>query len=106
MIGKWFKTVMYKEGWGTARNQVIVIRFFSVYSSYFYCGLEAASSDCTSGDDHSNGNKRKFGDNFGCDSSSGNMNDLSGNIPSSFLIQRSEEVLKMLEEDETWSSSN
>ena len=82
---------------------MIVICFSSVYSSYFYRGLLGISSDCTSGDDHSNGNKRKFGDNFGCDSSSGNMNDQSGNIPSSFLIQRSEGFLEMLEEDETWS---
>jgi len=44
MIGKWFKTVMY-QGWGTARNQVIVIRFFSVYSSYFYCGLVGIAFD-------------------------------------------------------------
>jgi hypothetical protein len=102
MIGKWFKTVMY-QGWGTARNQVIVIRFFSVYSSYFYCALEATSSDCTSGDDHSNGKKRKFSSDSSSDSSNGNMNTQSGNIPSSFLIQRSREVLKMLEEDETWS---
>jgi hypothetical protein len=48
------------------------------------------------------------GDNFGCDSSSGNMNYLNtqtGRIASSFLIQRSEEVLKMFEEGETWSSN-
>ena len=82
---------------------MIVIRFFSVYSSYVYYGLETTSSDCTSGDDHSNGKKRKFSSHSSSDSSNGNMNTQSGNIPSSFLIQRSREVLKLLEEDETWS---
>ena len=80
--------------------------FSSVYSSYFYCGLVGISSDGTSGDDHSCKRKRSSdssGDNFGCDSSSGNMTSQSGNIPSSFLIQRSEGVLEMLDECGTWS---
>ena len=59
MIGKWFKTDMYK-GWGITMNQVIVIVFFAVYSSYFYCGLVAIAFDYTSGDNESNGKKRRY----------------------------------------------
>ena len=59
MIGKWFKTDMYK-GWGVTMNKVILIVFFSVYSSYFYCGQEAIASDYTSGGNDSNGKKRRY----------------------------------------------
>ena len=116
----------------TGNNDNYFVSLF-LASSYNYCCRVAIVSyeGYTSGDDHSNIKKRKCatpwkshlilrhttlhlihrtiskisfhssGDNFSCDSSSGNM---TGRIASGFLIQRSEEVLKMLEEGETWSS--